>query len=99
MKPDRSRVNKTGHLDLLPTARSAQLVKQNMGAIEVLAAALLAKEYEPLKPFRSGSVWSKANTAKYVTGEEVVGILEQHGIAASCGSLGDFRYRLHARLK
>ena len=47
-------------------------------------AALLTKQWEPLKPLKSGCTWSHETTAKYVTGEEVVSILGRHGIAAVC---------------
>lgn len=64
--------------------RSQHLVEQNWLAIEELAITLLAKEWEPLKALNSGSTWSSEFTAKYVAGEEVVGMLGQYGITAVC---------------
>ncbi len=64
--------------------RSEQLVEQHWLAIKALATALLAKEWEPLKPLKSGATWSLETTAKYVAGEEVVTILGRYGIAAAC---------------
>jgi hypothetical protein len=62
--------------------RSDQLVAENWRAIEFVASVLLTKEWEPLKPLKSGSQWSKQSLAKYLSGEEVVQILEQFGITA-----------------
>jgi hypothetical protein len=68
--------------------RSKMLVDQNWDAIVALAHALLAKDWEPLKPLGSGGQWSNAAAAKYLSGEDAVWILAQHGIvterAADC---------------
>jgi hypothetical protein len=55
-------------------------------AIEDVAAALLQKEWEPLKPLNSGGLWSHPDerTAKYLPSSEVVIILQGHGILATC---------------
>lgn len=66
--------------------RSDQFVERHWIAIEALAAALLAKSPEPLKPLKSGGAWSREGTAKYVPGEEVVSILGRYGIIAVCES-------------
>jgi hypothetical protein len=58
--------------------------RQKWLVIKALATALLTKQWEPLKPLKSGCTWSHETTAKYVTGEEVVSILGRHGIAAVC---------------
>ena len=50
--------------------RSYELVEQHWQAIDVLANALLAKEWEPLKIFASGFEWSTQTVAKYVPGDE-----------------------------
>jgi hypothetical protein len=64
--------------------RLQDLIGKHWPVIEALAVELLAKEWEPLKPLKSGGKWSheNASTAKYVTGEEAVRILAQHRIAA-----------------
>ncbi len=62
--------------------RSARLVEQHWAVITALAAALLAKDWEPLKPLKSGGTWAEATAAKYLPGEEVVGILARYGIVA-----------------
>jgi hypothetical protein len=64
--------------------QSEQLVRQYWLAIKALATALLAKDWEPLKPLKSGDSWSNETTAKYVTGEEAVEILSQCEITATC---------------
>ena len=66
--------------------RSEQLVGQQWAAIEALAKALLAKNWEPIKPLKSGGKWSHEmeTTAKYVPGKEAIGILAEHGITAVC---------------
>ena len=63
---------------------SELLVGRHWLAIESLAAALLAKGWESLKPLKSGVAWSQEVAAKYLPGEEAVRILARHGIAASC---------------
>jgi hypothetical protein len=67
---------------------SEQLVRQHELAIEGVAGALLAKEYEPVKPLKSGSVWTKATVARYVTGQEAVEILAKFGITAIYDTTG-----------
>jgi hypothetical protein len=66
--------------------RVERLIEQHWLPIEMLASALLAKDWEPLKPLKSGGRWSQENerTAKYVTGDEAARILKHHGIAAVC---------------
>jgi hypothetical protein len=66
--------------------RLQDLIGQHWLVIEALAAALLAKDWEPLRPLKSGGKWSHENAsiAKYVTGEEAVRVLAQHRIAAVC---------------
>jgi hypothetical protein len=66
--------------------RSQAFVEQHWPVIELLANALLAKDWEPLKLFESGWEWSKQTTARYVTGEEAVLILAEFGIQARCVS-------------
>jgi hypothetical protein len=66
--------------------RSKQLVEQRWDIIKALATALLAKDSEPLKPLRSGCKWSDEATAKCVTGDEAVSLLERFGIPARCGT-------------
>jgi hypothetical protein len=63
-----------------------ELIERHWLAIEALATALLTKRWEPLKPLKSGGRWSEENetTAKYLSGEEVVRILDEYGIGAVC---------------
>jgi hypothetical protein len=63
--------------------QSEQLVAENWLAIDAVASALLARDWEPVKPLRSGNRWSKQAMAKYIAGDEAVSILEQCGIAAT----------------
>ena len=67
-------------------ARLLHLIERHWLAIEVLATALLAKKWEPIKPLKSGGTWSheKESMAKYLVGEEVAKILRDSGIAAVC---------------
>ncbi len=64
--------------------QSEQLVEQHWPAIKALASALLAKDWEPLRPVKNGGAWSNSTTAKYVAGEEATRILERYGITAHC---------------
>jgi len=65
--------------------QSRRLVEQHWSVIEKLAAALLAKDVEPMKPLNDGSKWLEINPdVKYMSGEEAVQILEQCGIATVC---------------
>ena len=64
--------------------QAEQLVAENWPAIEGLANALLSKQLEPLKPFESGTQWSEAAMAKYVTGDEIVEILGRFDVTAQC---------------
>jgi hypothetical protein len=66
--------------------RSRELVQQYWDAIEILANRVLAKDWEPLKTFESGYIWSKQTVAKYVLGEEVVSVLAGCGIETRCTS-------------
>ena len=44
------------------------IVEQHWFAIKELATALLAKDWQPLKPLKSEDKWSNETTAKYVVG-------------------------------
>jgi hypothetical protein len=66
--------------------RSEAIVAQNWHAVETLASVVLAKEWEPLRPLKSGGKWSEHSTARYVCGEEVVSVLAGCGIQARCVS-------------
>jgi len=63
--------------------RSERAVKQSWHVITAVADALLAKEWEPIKPLRSGCQWSNQTMAKYLAGHEAAAILEQHAITAT----------------
>lgn len=64
--------------------RSEQLVERYWFAIKALAVALLANDWEPQKPLKSGGKLSDAAIAKYLTGEEIVSLLANCEIAAAC---------------
>jgi hypothetical protein len=66
--------------------RSEALVAQNWHAVETLAAIVLTKEWEPLKPLNTRGKWSDQSSAKYVGGEEVVSVLAACGVHARCVS-------------
>jgi hypothetical protein len=62
------------------------LIEQHWRAIEGLASTLLAKAFEELTcRFKNGKPWFEGSTtAKWIRGDEVVTILSQLGISASC---------------
>jgi hypothetical protein len=62
--------------------QSESAVEQNWGTIERVAGALLARNWEPVKPLKSGNQWSQQSEAKYLIGEEVAAILSKCGIVA-----------------
>jgi len=65
--------------------QSRRLVEEHWSVIEKLAAALIAKDVEPMKPLNDGSKWLEINPdVKYMSGEEAVQILERCGIATVC---------------
>jgi hypothetical protein len=65
-------------------AASRVAVLRHWLAIEAIAAQLLAKDWEPIKPLESGTVWSRETSAKYLTGEELVAALARFAIDARC---------------
>jgi hypothetical protein len=62
--------------------QSESAVEQNWETIERVARALLARDWEPVKPLKSGNQWSQQSEAKYLIGEEVIAILSKCGIVA-----------------
>ena len=62
-----------------------RLIEKHWLATKTLASALLAKDWEPIKPLKSGDRWSRRSEtlAKYLGGEEAVRILAVHGIEAA----------------
>jgi len=62
-----------------------RMVDKHWSVIKELAAELQSRDWEPIKPLGSGfEWWNEGETvAKYVTGEELIGILAARGIAAS----------------
>lgn len=66
--------------------QSLQLVTENWCVIEAVAEAVLLKEWGPIPALNSGIQWSKETMGKHLPGEEIVGILVQHGIPAECVS-------------
>jgi hypothetical protein len=62
-----------------------RFIEMHWFATKALASALLAKDWEPIKPLKSGDRWShpSESMAKYLGGEEVVRILAVHGIEAA----------------
>jgi hypothetical protein len=63
---------------------STQFVERNWPAIEALAATLLEKTWEQVRPLKSGAMWSTQMVAKYVDGAEAISILRGFGIEAGC---------------
>jgi len=63
--------------------QSRMLVAGNWHAIEEVAKAVLAKEWEPMPQFRSEDQWSSETAAKQLRGEEIVTILAQFDIQAA----------------
>jgi hypothetical protein len=64
--------------------RSGQFVERNWSAIKALAATLMGKTWEPVRPLKSGGMWSTQMIAKYVDGTEAISILRGFGIDAAC---------------
>jgi hypothetical protein len=60
------------------------LIEEHWLTIDALASKLLGKNWEPIKPLKSGDRWSHPNEteAKYLTGEEAVLFLAERGIEA-----------------
>jgi hypothetical protein len=73
-----------GQVDKALQERAAGLVEKYWPVIEALAQALLAKDWEPLKSLQSGSKWSSADNAKYISGEELVTELKRFDVEAVC---------------
>ena len=69
----------------MPESKRISEYRENHTKWRRNSTALLAKDYEDWKPFKSGMKLSNAKTARYRTGEEVVGILAQHGLIGICG--------------
>jgi hypothetical protein len=65
---------------------TAQLIERNWNTVERIASTLLSKDWKPVKPLKSGGQWSNETRAKYLPGWEIVMLLEDCGIAASCVS-------------
>ena len=65
---------------------SERLVEENWVTIQALAAAVLARDLMPLQPPKSLTQWSDETMARYLAGEELVGILRECGITAVCGA-------------
>jgi hypothetical protein len=63
---------------------SRLLIKQYWSAICAIAAALFAREWEPLIELKSGGIWSHQAMAKYLKAKELVPLLESFGISATC---------------
>ena len=66
--------------------RAEELVALHWAIIETLAETLLVKQWEPLKPLKSGGRWSENTVAKYLAGDDVVAMLGQYGVKARCVS-------------
>lgn len=64
--------------------RANFLIDQNWSVIKAIATALLSKEWEQVKPLKSGSESTTANAAKYMAGEQAVSLLREYGIPAVC---------------
>lgn len=77
--------------------RSEELVTERWHVIEAVASALLAKGLEPVKPLKSGSLWAKGTSARYLTGDEVVEIIARFGIAVCPNANGGLPPRKRPR--
>jgi hypothetical protein len=66
-----------------------RLIENYWFATKTLASALLAKDWEPIKPLKSGDRWYRPSQtmAKYLGGEETVRILAEHVIEAAVSEL------------
>jgi hypothetical protein len=64
--------------------QSETLVAERWPIIGTVAKALLAKDWEPVKPLKSGGRWASGELAKYLIGDEVVNIVARLGITATC---------------
>jgi hypothetical protein len=64
--------------------QSEALVAEKWPVITAVAAALLAGEWEPVKPLKSGGQWAKGTSAKYLTGDDVAKTVGAFGITAAC---------------
>src|SRR5262249_42337056 len=64
--------------------RLERLIEKHWLAVDALASALLHKNWETIKPLKSGAQWSHPNetSPKYLAGEEAVRILPEHRIKA-----------------
>jgi hypothetical protein len=63
---------------------SRAVVKQQWSAIQAIAERLLEKNWERKRDLKSGGVWSRQTTAKYLTGDELVPLLTFFNIPAVC---------------
>lgn len=63
-------------------ARSEAIILQYWSAIRSVGAALLDRDWEPIRSLKSGSVWSQAEKAKYLAGDELAVALKQARIDA-----------------
>jgi hypothetical protein len=70
--------------------KAQEMVAQHWPAIERIAEILLARDWEPMKPFESSTQWSESESAKYIIGDEMVRILAGLGITTHlCDSRAD----------
>ena len=63
-------------------ASSEAIILQYWSAIRSVAAALLDRDWEPIRALKSGSVWSLAEKARYLAGDELAVALKRVRIAA-----------------
>jgi hypothetical protein len=73
-----------GAVDVDLQLAAADMVERYCDAIEALAQALLAKDWEPVKDLRSGGQWATAGEAKYSGCAEIVSELKNRKIPATC---------------
>jgi hypothetical protein len=67
------------------TEQLDRLIEKHWLATKTLAPALLARDWEPIKPLKSGDRWSRPSEtmAKYLDGKEAARILAAYGIEAA----------------
>lgn len=73
-----------GAVDMDLDAAAEDMVGRYWDVIEALAQALLAKDWEPVKPLGSGGTWATATEAKYLVGADIVSELKNWKIPATC---------------
>ena len=95
-KEAREKISRLSYLSVERTAfqieaelqsRSEAIILKYWSAIQSVAAALLASDWEPIRALKSGSVWSQSEKAKYLAGDELDVVLRQAGVEAEFAAI------------